>query len=444
MKKYFGTDGVRGLANELLTPELAFELGRAAASVLIGGGLKKILIGKDTRISGDMLEAALAAGICSAGVQACLLGVIPTPGVSALAAKMGIPGAMVSASHNHYADNGIKFFNREGRKISLAEEAKIESLLSDASGIPRPTGENVGVISHLENAAMIYTELLKSKMEVDLSGLKIVLDSANGAASNIAEQILRDYGGQVISIFNRPDGSNINQNCGSTMPSALVEVVKAEKADIGLALDGDADRILAVDENGDILDGDAFLGLCGAHLHQEGKLKNSTVVVTFMSNLGLSLHLNKQGIKVVETPVGDRFVAEKMQELEANFGGEQSGHIIMGDYGNTGDGLVSALYLLKVMTDNKLPLSELAARIPLLPQAQINVKVTHKEGWEEDPEIQAAYAKAQAHLSGKGRAIIRPSGTEELIRVMTEGNDPLEIAALAQGLAETIHKKRGK
>lgn len=445
MTKYFGTDGVRGQANQVLTPELAFALGRAAATVLLPGGReRRLAIGKDTRLSGDMLEAALAAGICAAGAEAVLLGVIPTPGVALICRDLGIPGAVVSASHNSFEDNGIKFFSFEGQKLSDDEERAIEALLEDDSSIPRPVGAAVGSISCLDQAAALYGEGLKARLPVNLQGLKIVVDSANGAASGLAEELFRSLGGEVIAIGNEPDGCNINQNCGSTSPAALMAEVLRQKADIGIALDGDADRILAVDEKGALLDGDTFLGICAQALLEQGKLNNKALVVTVMSNLGLTLFMESLDIKVYATKVGDRYVLEKMREVGASLGGEQSGHIIFSDYNTTGDGLASALYLMSVLREKKQPLSSLAEKIELLPQALINVPVIRKDGWEEDEDIRRIYDKATAQLKGRGRIVIRPSGTEELIRVMTEGRDEEEIQALAQEMAEIIQTKRGK
>jgi phosphoglucosamine mutase len=444
MRKFFGTDGVRGLANRVLTPELAFNLGLAAAIVLTEkNGADTILIGKDTRVSGDMLEAALAAGICSAGLKVISLGVLPTPGVSLIGRQMNLPGAMVSASHNNFADNGIKFFNNEGFKISVEDEYKIEALLNEGEKIPRPDGGGIGYIRRLKKPARIYAETLKKRAQMDLSGFKIVLDCANGAGSVVGGDLFRHFGAEVVEIFHKPDGCNINANCGSTSPAALIAAVAEHKAHIGLALDGDADRILAVDEKGAVLPGDCFLGICAAALKEDGLLNNSSMVLTVMSNLGLVLHMRSLGIKVWETPVGDRFVAEKMAATGSSFGGEQSGHIIIRDFGNTGDGLASALYLLKVMSGKRKPLSELGASIKLLPQAQINVPVSDKNDWERDEDIMAAYREAEKALNGRGRVVLRASGTERLIRVMTEGEDSGEINALAEHIAAVIKKKRG-
>ncbi len=445
MKKYFGTDGVRGLANEVLTPELAFCLGRAAAFVLLAEGRKKaIAIGKDTRLSGDMLEAALAAGICSAGAEAVLLGVIPTPAVSTLCRKMNIPGAVVSASHNHFSDNGIKFFSYLGYKLSNEEEGQIEALIENPALISRAFGENIGTISRLDNAGQLYLGELKELMPFDLSGLKIVVDAANGAASGLAKELFESLGGEVYSIYDTPDGCNINENCGSTKPKALIAEVLNKKADIGIALDGDADRIIAVDEKGAILNGDRFLAICAQELLEENKLKNKALVVTLMSNMALTIFMEKLGVQVYETQVGDRYVLEKMLEIGASLGGEQSGHIIFADYNTTGDGLAGALYLMNVLKKKNRPLSTLAEEITLYPQALINVPVTLKKGWEEDADIFAAYKNVAEKLKGRGRIVLRPSGTEELIRVMTEGENEEEILSLAQKVAAVIKNKRGK
>ncbi|MGI5891629.1 MAG: phosphoglucosamine mutase [Bacillota bacterium] len=447
MGKVFGTDGVRGKANDSLTPELAFELGRVAASVLTRHNKNKnakIIIGKDTRISGDMLEAALAAGICSTGATAVLLGVIPTPGVAMLCRELKADaGAVISASHNPFGDNGIKFFAGTGYKLPDEVEDKIEGLLFNSGSIARPIDGHVGRIEYYHDAAGLYAQLLKEAQPVDLSGMKIVVDPSNGAASAIAGPLFSHMGAEVIAIFDRPDGCNINNACGSTHPEALMQEVIKQQAHIGIALDGDADRMIAVDEKGNLVDGDQILAICAADLQNKGRLTNNTLVATMMSNIGLTLAMTSLGIKVEETQVGDRYVLEKMQQISAVLGGEQSGHIIFADHNTTGDGLASALYLLSVMRQSGKPLSELAAIMQKLPQILYNVPVVKKDGWQEDIDIYSAYQKAQAELAGKGRVILRPSGTEQLLRVMVEGPDIEQLKSIINELVSVIQEKRG-
>lgn len=447
MTKYFGTDGVRGRANQALTPELAFAVGRAAAAVLVQENMdasRRIIVGKDTRISGDMLEAALAAGICSVGVNVVLLGVLPTPGVAMLCRHFQTPGVVISASHNPFADNGIKFFSAAGLKLPDEVEEEIEALIDDPAPLPRAIGEEIGTIKRIDDAAALYLSFLQGAQPHDLHGYKIVVDSANGAASGLAAQLFSNLGASVHAIGDRPNGCNINADCGSTKPQALMRAVLEQGADIGVALDGDADRVIVVDEQGKILDGDCFLAICAADMLQKGKLKNNSLVVTMMSNMGLTLAMRKLGVQVAETKVGDRYVLEKMLESGANLGGEQSGHIIFSDYNTTGDGLASALYLLGVMKQTGLPLSELGGCITLLPQVLLNVPVSHKNDWQADADIRAAYDMACTALAGRGRVVLRASGTEELLRVMVEGEDQEEIVALAEAIADAIRAKRGR
>ncbi|MGI6361085.1 MAG: phosphoglucosamine mutase [Bacillota bacterium] len=447
MGKIFGTDGVRGKANVKLTPELAFNLGRAAATVLIRnkrGAKSKIIIGKDTRISGDMLEAALAAGICATGAQAVLLGVIPTPGVAMLCRHLGSDaGVVISASHNHFADNGIKFFSGDGYKLSDAVEEEIEYFLQNSEEIPRALAGDIGSIKTLSGAARLYTQLLKEAQPVDLTGLKLVVDPANGAAFAVAAPLLRELGAGVTEICHEPDGCNINDGCGSTHPQLLQQEVLAKQADLGIALDGDADRLVVVDERGELVDGDEILAVCAAALKRRGRLKNDLLVMTVMSNMGLSLAMEKIDVKTVTTKVGDRYVLEKMQELGAVLGGEQSGHIIFSEYNTTGDGLASALFLLSVLVESKKPLSELTKVIKRLPQVLVNVPVNKKEDWEADADIREVYERACAVLEGQGRILLRPSGTEQLIRVMLEGPDLEKLQQLSADLAQVLTEKRG-
>lgn len=440
---YFGTDGVRGLANRELTPNLAFQLGRAGAYCLAREHQRPtIVIGKDSRLSGDMLESALAAGICSVGADVIRLGVIPTPGVAYLTRHMGAQaGVVISASHNPMEDNGIKFFGSTGFKLPDAMEDEIEEIITSGKELPSPVGKDVGRIKYQHQAGAIYIDYLKETLGSDLSGLKIVVDCAHGAASHISPVILKDLGAEVIPLFNHPTGSNINDGCGSTHPEQLMAAVKDHGAHLGIAHDGDADRMLAVDEKGALVDGDRIMVICAIDLFQKEKLPGNRIVVTVMSNLGLHLALKKIGIDVLETKVGDRYVLEKMLETGTIIGGEQSGHVIFSDYNTTGDGIATALQLLKVMTETGKPLSELAAQMEQLPQLLVNVRVKSKDGWEVNPGIQAAIEQGKKSLEGRGRILVRPSGTEPLIRVMAEGPEEQELKEIVHGIVDVIKKE---
>ncbi len=445
MGKLFGTDGVRGLANAELTPELAFKLGRAAGALLqIPEQKAKIVVGRDTRLSGQMLEAALAAGFCSAGVDVYLAGIIPTPAVAYLARTMDTcAGAVISASHNPAPDNGIKFFNHQGFKLADELEERIEELvLGDMERLPRPTGENLGRIIPLDDAGDRYVNFLKGSVTKPLSGLKIVVDCANGAAYKVAPRVYEELGAQVVPIYNSPDGININQGCGSTHPEALQEAVVKYGADLGLAHDGDADRVMAVDEKGQLVDGDQIMVICGLALNNK-KLLGGKIVVTVMSNLGLKKAFEPVAVEVLETKVGDRYVLEKMQESGAILGGEQSGHIIFLDRNTTGDGLYTALQLLQVFKESGQPLSRLAAQMQVFPQVLVNVRVKNKNGWEENPRIKEAIAAGEAALKGQGRLLVRASGTEQLIRIMAEGPQQEDLQRLADEIAKVVSAELG-
>lgn len=440
----FGTDGVRGQANSELKPELAFKLGRAAAHILNPGEEKKaIVIGKDTRISGDMLESALIAGICSTGTNVIRVGVIPTPGIAYLTRKFqAIAGVVISASHNPVADNGIKFFNSEGFKLSDALEAQIEeTILKGMDKIPYPTGPLVGRVEYIHNGSQIYKDFLREAVDVNLEGLKVVVDCANGAAWEITPSLLRELGAEVISIFDQPDGLNINEQCGSTHMEALQKEVLRQGAHIGIAHDGDSDRMLAVDEKGNIVDGDQILVACGLELQQTNKLLGNKVVVTVMSNLGLKQAFENQGIEVEETQVGDKYVLERMQEIGAVLGGEQSGHIIFLDYNTTGDGILTALKLLEVVKKRGKTLSEIANQMERLPQILINVRVKDKKSWDTNINISESIKKHTEKLGKKGRILVRASGTEALIRVMAEGHDLAELKSITEDIAQVIEQE---
>jgi len=444
MARLFGTDGVRGVANEELTPLLAMQLGQAGAYVLTKENKHKptIMVGCDTRISGDMLANALMAGACSVGANCVYVGVLPTPAVAYLTMKYKVDaGVVISASHNPVEFNGIKFFDGNGYKLPDALEDEIEALLkNNMPGIKFPIGSGVGKIKYRTDAREEYINHAMRAVNVDLSGLKLVVDAAEGAAYYTSVETFRELGAEVVAIHNNPNGTNINANCGSTHMEELQARVVYEKAQIGLAFDGDADRLLAVDETGKIVDGDQIMAIVGNYLKNQKRLKKDTVVVTIMSNLGFFMMAEKCGIKTEQTKVGDRYVLERMKEIGASLGGEQSGHIIFLDENTTGDGLLSALHLLEVMVDTGKPLSELASIMEVLPQALVNAPVPNhkKESFMEYPEIAEAVKKLTDQFAGEGRVLIRPSGTEPFVRVMIEGKDQKLIQNEAEKLAELI------
>ena len=438
MSRLFGTDGVRGVANSELTCDLAFKLGQAA--VLYQGGV--VLIGKDTRISGDMLEACVAAGVMSVGGTALMAGVIPTPAIALLVRDLCCDGGiMISASHNPPEYNGIKFFDGDGYKLPDALEDEIEALIkSDMKGVKFPTGASVGKIKYRTDAREEYINHAMKAVNVDLRGMKIVLDCAEGASFYTSVETMKELGAEVVAIHNNPDGTNINANCGSTHMEELQARVVYEKAHLGLAFDGDADRLMAVDELGNIVDGDQIMAIVGNHMKSQGKLSKNTIVATVMSNLGFFLMGEKNHIKIEQTKVGDRYVLERMREIGASLGGEQSGHVIFLDENTTGDGLLSALHLLQVLVETKKPLSELASIMEVMPQALVGAKVPNhkKEKFMDYPEIAEAIATLEKKFAGEGRVLIRPSGTEPLVRVMIEGKDQKAISEEAKKLAELI------
>lgn len=445
MGKYFGTDGVRGRATERFQPEFVFRLGIAAATILAGkagSSRPHILIGKDTRISGDYIESALAAGMAAGGCDVTLLGVIPTPGVAVMTGLLQADAsAVISASHNPYYDNGIKFFDACGYKLPDQVEEEIERFIDSGEQLPLASDDDLGHIDFYPNAAGEYAAWLQEAQSPDLRGLKIVVDTANGAASAIAGPLLESLGGAVVCMANKPDGCNINLDCGSTHMEALCKAVVAEHADLGIAFDGDADRMLAVDENGNIVDGDQILAILARDMKEKGELAENELVITIMNNMGLRLAMEELGATVYETKVGDRYVLERMLQSGASIGGEQSGHIILRQYNSTGDGEAAALRLLTVMQESGKPLSQLAGIMKKLPQCLINPRVKDKESWRTDAEIQQKIKDYTSKLAGRGRIVIRPSGTEPLIRVMTEGEDKELICHIAQELAELIGRK---
>lgn len=447
MSRLFGTDGVRGVANKELTVELATKLGQVGAHVLTENShhKPKILVGCDTRKSGDMLAMALMAGICAAGADAVYLGVVPTPAVAYLTRQMKADaGVVISASHNPSEFNGIKFFNGDGFKLSDELEDRMEEIIrNDLEEVARPTGYGVGSLTYAFDAKEQYINFITSTVPLDLSGMKIVIDCANGASFYTSPKALKRLGADLIVLHDAPDGSNINKDCGSTHLESLQREVVKSGAKVGLAFDGDADRLLAVDEKGQVVDGDQLMAICGLYMREKGQLKKDTIVATVMSNLGFYIMAEQQGLHIEQTAVGDRYVLECMREKDYSIGGEQSGHIIFLDENTTGDGLLSAMHLLDVMVHKNKPLSELASVVKVLPQVLVNAKVSNKNKYkyQEDEEIQKAIAELEAKFDGKGRVLIRPSGTEPLVRVMIEGQDQEELNKEAAKLAEFIMER---
>lgn len=446
MSRMFGTDGVRGIANTELTAELAYNLGRAGAYVLTEGTHKpKILVAKDTRISGDMLEAALIAGILSVGAEAVILGVVPTPAVAHLTREYKADaGVMISASHNPVEYNGIKFFDNRGYKLSDELEDQIQSIIEGGfQGVPSPTGRELGKSSREISALPEYIDYALSTINGDLKGLRVALDCANGACYKAAVKAFRALGADVYVINDNPDGNNINENCGSTHPEELMDYVVRKKCHIGFAFDGDADRCLAVDEKGNLINGDFILTICAKYLKDKGQLKDDTLVVTVMSNLGLDIACSREGIKLVKTKVGDRYVLEEMLKDGFMLGGEQSGHIIFLNHNTTGDGLVTALQVASILKESGKTFSELAGIMQELPQVLVNATVPNdkKNIYLEDEEVINAIKDVEAKLNGVGRVLIRPSGTEPLVRVMLEGENQQEIDKMAHDLVDLILSK---
>lgn len=449
MGRLFGTDGVRGIANLDLTPELAFKLGRAAAYVLVqnkGGSAEagRVLVGRDTRLSGEMLEAALIAGITSVGVNVEALGVIPTPGVAYLTRRLEADAAaMISASHNPVEDNGIKFFNRDGYKLTDEVEDEIESYLQEkmASKIPRPTGLKVGRVLHRNGMEKEYIRFLLGTVKERFEGYKVVLDCANGATYHIAPQVFSALGAKVIPLNNKDDGSRINVKCGSTNPQQLRETVIKHGAQLGLAYDGDGDRLIAVDEKGNIVDGDLIMGICGLQLLEEEALPHKAIAVTVYSNLGLTEAFRKAGGDVVITENGDRRVLAAMLEKGLALGGEQSGHIIFLKYNTTGDGLLTSLQLMGTIIRTRKPLSELKRKIRKFPQLIENVRVKRKEEWMRNERINKIISDSQQKLGNEGRIFVRASGTEPLIRVMVEGPEQGILGEIAKAITKVIEEE---
>ncbi|MFD0693910.1 phosphoglucosamine mutase [Paenibacillus sp. GCM10027628] len=446
MGRYFGTDGVRGVANQELTPELAYKLGRAGAYLLTKKKARaSIVVGKDTRISGDLLETALIAGILSVGADAIRVGVISTPGIAYLTRTLvADAGVMISASHNPVADNGIKFFGSDGFKLDDEMEQQIEDLMDQPDDqLPRPVGAEIGRVWVREDATELYVKFLEATTRERLDGMKVVLDCANGAAAAIAPDVFRAVGANVILLAAEPNGININAACGSTHPSTLQAAVVREGAQLGLAFDGDADRLIAVDETGELVDGDYIAAILARSLLNDGKLDHRTVVTTVMSNVGFVKAMKALNINLVQTAVGDRYVMEAMRSGGYVLGGEQSGHIIMLHYNTTGDGILTALQLAGVLVATGQHLSELRTVMRSYPQLLVNVPVASKVGWDSNPTIRRAIEAVEASLGDEGRVLVRPSGTEPLIRVMVEGPDAALLEAYAEQIAAAIRSEIG-
>lgn len=448
MGKYFGTDGVRGVANTELTPELAYKLGRCGGYIVTRDSKNerpKVVVGRDTRISGPMLERAIIAGLQSIGAEVVRLGVISTPGVAYLTRALEADaGIMISASHNPVQDNGIKFFGGDGFKLLDEMEAEIEALLdAEKDELPRPIGGDIGTVLNYKEGAQKYLQYLKGTVQNRFDNLKIVVDCANGAASALAAQLFADMEADVITLACNPDGLNINDKCGSTHPEALQQAVVEHSAVLGLAFDGDADRLIAVDERGELVDGDFIMAICGVAWKRRGKLKNDTVVSTVMSNIGFYKALEAAGIETRQTAVGDRYVMEEMLKGGFNLGGEQSGHIIFLDYNTTGDGLLTALQLLDVVAEaNGKPLSELAAEtMTQYPQILVNVRVADKTKLTGNIAVKSAVEEVEEKLGSNGRVLVRPSGTEPIVRVMAEGPDKAELEEYVEQIADVVKKE---
>ncbi|OEF97668.1 phosphoglucosamine mutase [Desulfuribacillus alkaliarsenatis] len=456
MGEFFGTDGIRGVANKDLTPELAYRLGRAAGYVLTKqleldqsqldqSQDKLVLIGKDTRLSSDMLEGALAAGFMSVGVNVMRLGVIPTPGVAYLITHYNaMAGAMISASHNPYQDNGIKIFNNKGFKLSEAMEQEVESYLSNEQlflEIPRSTHGDIGCFVDDFNGPDLYKEHLMSTISIPLIGMKIILDCANGAATEYAPGIFQELGAEVCCLSINPDGTNINNKCGSTHLDELRKQVVEQHADLGLAFDGDADRLIAVDHLGEVVDGDYILTICGIDLKEQGKLVDDTIVTTVMANMGFFVAMQDQDINTLQTKVGDKYVLEEMVKGGYTLGGEQSGHIIFLDYAKTGDGILTALHLTDLVARRKTSLHELCGQMVKYPQLLVNVRVVDKEGLHSNQKIADVIQQNEQKLGNQGRVLVRPSGTEALVRVMAEGPNEEVLEEVVNNIVEVVKEE---
>ena len=449
MGKYFGTDGVRGLANSELTPELAFKLGRFGGHVLKEHSpeIEKplVLVARDTRISGQLLEHALIAGLLSVGIEVLQLGVITTPGVAYLTRIQGaVAGIMISASHNPAEDNGIKFFGADGFKLSDDQEAEIEAFLDQEDTLPRPAAEGLGTVDEYNEGVLKYISYLQTTIPTDLSGITVCIDGSNGAATPLVNRLFADLETEFYTMAVKPNGTNINAGVGSTHPEKLQEFVREKGADIGVAFDGDGDRLIAVDENGEIVDGDKIMFICGKFLKSKNELKQNTIVSTVMSNLGFHKAIEKEEMIALKTQVGDRYVVEEMRKNGYNLGGEQSGHIVFLDLNTTGDGVLSAIQLMHVMKATGKKLSELAAEVTTYPQELVNIRVTNKNGVMEIPAVKAVIDEVEAEMAGNGRILVRPSGTEPLLRIMAEAETDEKTHEYVTRIADVVRQEIGE
>jgi phosphoglucosamine mutase len=449
MGKYFGTDGVRGVANTELTPELAYKLGRFGGYVLRGhkedGEKTTVVVGRDTRISGEMLESALVAGLLSIGAEVMRLGVVSTPGVAYLTRDQDADaGVMISASHNPFADNGIKFFGPDGFKLSDDQEQEIEELLDkEVDDLPRPTADGLGNKTNFYEGSQKYIGFLKSTVDEDLEGMRIAIDGAHGSTYSLAPYLFGDLEADTVTVGCNPNGTNINDGVGSTHPERLVELVKEEECDLGLAFDGDGDRLIAVDEKGNIVDGDKIMFILAQHLKEEDSLKDDMVVSTVMSNLGFYKALAKEGLKSDKTKVGDRYVVEEMRKGGYSLGGEQSGHIIMMDYNTTGDGLLSGVQLAAIVKKSDKKLSQLAAQVETFPQELVNVRVKDKYNVVNNSQVAEVISEVEKEMDGNGRVLVRASGTEPLVRVMVEAETEELAEKYSKDIAEVVKREMG-
>jgi phosphoglucosamine mutase len=444
MGKYFGTDGVRGVANKELTAEMAYSIGRCGGYVLAGNVEKpKVVIGMDTRVSGPMLESALVAGLLSIGAQVIRIGVVSTPAVAYITRLLKADaGVMISASHNPVEDNGIKFFGGDGFKLTDETELRIEELMdADKDELPRPVGAGVGTVTIDNESKYLYLEYLKTTISNSFKGIKVVLDCAHGSAYELAPKLFRELGAEVIAIGAEPNGLNINDGFGSTHPEKLRDEVLKHQADLGLAFDGDADRLIAIDNNGEEVDGDFILCICGDAMNRAGKLKDGTIVSTVMSNIGFYKATEKLSLNTAKTAVGDRYVMEEMRRGGFNLGGEQSGHVIFLDYNTTGDGILTAIQLVDVLKSSGKKLSDLKSMMTKYPQVLVNVRVQDKTNYPNNPAIEAAITEVESKLGDNGRVLVRPSGTEPLIRVMAEGPDKAELDVFVGQIVEVVQRE---
>lgn len=449
MGKYFGTDGVRGVANTELTPELAFKLGRCGGYVLMQHAPEqahpRVLVARDTRISGQLLEQALVAGLLSVGIEVMQLGVISTPAVAYLTrTQNAAAGVMISASHNPALDNGIKFFGSDGFKLSDQQEEEIEALIdAPEDTLPRPSTDGLGTIDEFPEGAIKYLQFLQSTISGDLEGIRVCIDAANGATAPLVNQLFADLETDFYTMGDRPNGININDGVGSTHPEGLQAFVKEKGAMVGLAFDGDGDRLIAVDENGELVDGDKIMFICGRHLKSKGRLEKDTIVSTVMSNIGFHKAIEEHGMVALKAQVGDRYVVEAMREGGYVLGGEQSGHIVFLNLNTTGDGLLSAVQLLAVMKETGKPLSELAAQVTIFPQKLVNIRVRDKHTVMDEPAVKAVIEAVEAEMNGDGRILVRPSGTEPLLRVMAEASTDEKVSRYVDTIANVIRAERG-